>query len=200
MFYDALKNDHGLPRDPMKALVVPRPIGWISSIGPGGTVNLAPYSFFNAIAERPYIVAISSYGWKDTAENLSKSGEFVCNLATWDLREAVNKSSAPVPEDVDEMQLAGLEPAPSRMVKPPRVKASPVALECKVTEVRPVLDMNGAETDNTLLCGQVVGVHIDDSLIVDGFVDISRARPISRLGYMDYAVVDELFQMQRPQV
>lgn len=200
MFYDTAKNDHGLPRDPMKALVVPRPIGWISSLSTDGIVNLAPYSFFNCVCESPYIVAIGSTGWKHTAENLSKTGEFVFNLATWDLREAVNRTSAMLPAEVDEMEFAGLEPAPCRLVKPPRVKASPVALECKVLEVKPLVDLDGQPTHGTLLLGQVVGTHIDDALIVDGKVDITKARPISRLGYMDYAVVDEVFQMQRPQV
>ncbi|ESR23572.1 flavin reductase family protein [Lutibaculum baratangense] len=199
MFYDARSNDHGLPHDPMKALIVPRPVGWISSLDEGGRVNLAPYSFFNAVGERPYIVVIGSTGWKHTAGNLAATGEFVCNLATYDLRDAVNRSSAPVPAGVDEMALAGLTPAASRLVKPPRVGESPVALECKVLEVKRLVDLEGTETASTLLLGQVVGVHIDEGLIVDGLVDITRARPISRLGYMDYAVIDEVFQMRRPQ-
>lgn len=196
MFYDAVENSHGLKYDPFKALVAPRPVGWISSLGPDGVANLAPYSFFNAVANRPNFVIFSSTGRKDSVSNIEATGEFVCNLATWDLREAMNASSAQVDTGVDEFELAGLEKAPSRLVKPPRVAASPVALECtyyQTVELPPTGDMQ-----NLVCFGQVVGIHIDDDVIVDGMVDVTRYKPIARLGYNDYAVVDELFAMVRP--
>lgn len=200
MFYDALANTHGLKHDPFKALVVPRPIGWVTSLDPQGGVNLAPYSFFNAFSSPPHIVGFSSTGRKDSAANIEATGEFVCNLATWDLREKMNVTSAGVAAGVDEMELSGLEPAPSRLVRPPRVAASPVALECRYLKTVTFETVDGEDSGSLLVVGQVVGVHIDDSLIEDGLVDISKARPISRLGYRDYAVVDALFQMTRPSV
>ncbi len=127
MHYDTESNRHGLRHDPFKALVAPRPIGWIATVGPDGTPNLAPYSFFNSISDRPPMVMFASSGRKDSLKNLERSGEFTCSLATWDLREAMNVTSAPVPADVDEFQLSGLEPAPSCNVKPPRVPRSPAA-------------------------------------------------------------------------
>ena len=134
MFYNALKNECPLQIDPFKALVGPRPIGWISSLAPDGTVNLAPYSFFNGVCDSPPMVVFSSAGRKDSIENIEKTGEFVCNLATWELRDAMNVSSAAVGSEVDEFELAGLEKIPSTMVKPPRVAGSPVALECRYTQ------------------------------------------------------------------
>ena len=196
MFYDAVENNHGLKRDPFKALVVPRPIGWISSISPEGVVNLAPYSFFNAVSSRPNIVLFSSGGRKDSVVNAEATGEFVCNMATWDLREHMNETSASVGPEVDETELAGLETVPSTLVKPPRVAASPVALECKYMQTVNLPPSDGVV--NTVVFGQVVGVHIDDSVIEDGMVDVARFKPIARLGYHDYAVVDELFSMKRP--
>lgn len=198
MFYDAVANDHGLKYDPFKALIVPRPIGWVTSLDREGGVNLAPYSFFNALASRPNIVGFSSGGRKDSVANIEETGEFVCNLATWDLREAMNATSAEVPSDVDEMALAGLGPAPSRMVRPPRVAASPVALECRYLQSLEFRDIDGNPTSRWMVIGQVVGVHVDDSLVVDGRIDITRARPLARLGYMDYAVIEDVFAMGRP--
>jgi flavin reductase (DIM6/NTAB) family NADH-FMN oxidoreductase RutF len=200
MFYESIANRHGLKHDPFKALVVPRPIGWITSLAPDGRVNLAPYSFFNAFSSRPHIVGFSSEGYKHSAENIEKTGAFVCNLATWALRDRMNITSAPVAANVDEMSLAGLTPAPSRLVAPPRVAESPVALECRYLQtVRPA-DIDGNPIDAWLVIGQVVGIHIADELIEDGIVDITRARPIARLGYRDYAVINEVFQMTRPEV
>jgi flavin reductase (DIM6/NTAB) family NADH-FMN oxidoreductase RutF len=131
MFYDAVANTHGLALDPFKALIAPRPIGWISTLGKNGVVNLAPYSFFNAVSEDPHFVMFASGGRKDSRRNAEETGEFVCSLATYALREAMSRTSAPVGPEVDEMRLAGLTPAPSRLVAPPRVKESPVAFECR---------------------------------------------------------------------
>ncbi len=199
MFYDAIENRHGLKHDPFKALVAPRPIGWISSLSADGTLNLAPYSFFNAVHDRPHIVMFSSTGFKDSARNIGETGEFVCNLATFGLKDQMNVSSAPFDSATDEFDAAGLETAPSVMVKPPRVAATPVALECKHLETKQLADLDDTPLQGFMVFGQVVGIHIDESLISDGRVDITRARPIARLGYMDYSVVDQVFDMPRPE-
>ena len=198
MFYDGLKNDHGLPYDPLKQLVAPRPIGWISTQSVDGRLNLAPYSYFNAVGDKPGIVMFSSVGRKDTLANIEATGEFVCNLATWDLREQMNLSSATVAADVDEFALAGLTPAPSRIVSVPRVAETPVALECTHIRTVELPDGKGGVHRSEVTFGLVVGVYIDDAVVVDGRVDITRLKPIARLGYMDYAVVESFFSMERP--
>ncbi len=198
MFYNALKNECPLQIDPFKALVGPRPIGWISSLAPDGTVNLAPYSFFNGVCDSPPTVIFSSAGRKDSIVNIEKTGEFVCNLATWDLREGMNVSSTNVGAEVDEFELAGLEKVPSTMVKPPRVAGSPVALECRYTQTVPMVDVDGEPLKYALVIGQVVGVYIDDALVVNDRIDIASAKPIARHGYMDYSVVTELFRLEKP--
>jgi flavin reductase (DIM6/NTAB) family NADH-FMN oxidoreductase RutF len=197
MFYDAGRNDHGLRHDPFKALVVPRPIGWISSVSREGTLNLAPYSFFNAVSTDPHIVAFASYGRKDSLVNAEEQGEFVCNLATFDQRDGVNISSATVGPEVDEFALAGLSTEPSRMVKPPRVKGAPVHFECVWLQTMPMKGRDG-RLSYFLVFGEVVGIHIDDRFIHDGIVDTAAMKPIARLGYHDYSVVDEVFTMKRP--
>jgi flavin reductase (DIM6/NTAB) family NADH-FMN oxidoreductase RutF len=198
MFYDARTNDHGLPHDPFKAIVAPRPIGWITSISAKGEINLAPYSFFNGVSSRPPIVMFSSEGQKDSFSFIRETGEFVCNLATFDLREAMNRTSAPLARGVNEMAEAGLEPAPSRIVKPPRVAESPCALECVLLQILPLADLDGHELDTHVVFGQVVGVHIDDRFIRDGRLDTAAMRPIARNGYQNYAVVESEFRMVRP--
>lgn len=198
MFYEVAKNDHGLPYDPIKAIVAPRPIGWITSISAKGEINLAPYSFFNAFSTRPPIVGFSSEGMKDSVAFVEETGEFVCNLATYDLREAMNATSASVPRGVDEMKLAGLEAAPSRLVKPPRVAAAPCALECRWLRTVALTDLDGRDMDRHLVLGVVVAVHIEDRFIKNGMVDTAAMRPIARCGYNDYAVIDSLFAMKRP--
>lgn len=198
MFYDARKNDHGLPHDPFKAIVAPRPIGWITSTNAAGEINLAPYSFFNGVSSRPAIVMFSSEGRKDSLTFIRETGEFVCNLATWDLREAMNRTSAPMPRGVNEMTEAGLEAAPSRFVKPPRVAASPCALECVLLQIVPVADMEGRALDTHVVFGQVIGVHIDERFIRDGLLDTAAMKPIARNGYHNYAVVEREFRLVRP--
>jgi len=199
MFYDPAEG-HGLPHDPLKALIVPRPIGWISTVDREGRPNLAPYSFFNAVSERPAIVMFASAGYKDSATNAEATGEFVCNLATWDLRQAVNLTSAPAPAGVSEFGLAGLTPTPSQKVRPPRVGESPVALECVYLETVRLAGRDGRPAPYVVVFGEVVGVHIDDAVLVDGIVDPGLLRPIARLGGRDYAVVEaaSVFQMTRP--
>ena len=198
MFYDAIKNDHGLRYDPFKAIVAPRPIGWVTTMSGKGDINLAPYSFFNGISSRPALVMFSSEGLKDSVSFIAETGEFVCNLATWDLREAMNATSAPLPRGVNEMERAGLAPAPSRLVKPPRVEASPCALECKLIKIVPIESAGGMAVDCHVVIGHVVGVHIDDRFIVDGLLDTAALKPIARCGYDQYAVVESVFSMRRP--
>jgi flavin reductase (DIM6/NTAB) family NADH-FMN oxidoreductase RutF len=204
MFYEPDKRNHGLRHDPFKNLVVPRPIGWISTLDENGVANLAPYSFFNAVASDPPIVIFGA-GMrprvpevKDSQRNIEITSEFVVNLATYALREQMNQSSAPLPAGVSEFAAAGLETAPSTLVRPPRVKASPVHLECKYLKTVEV-PCNDPTRGNYVIFGRVVGIHIDDSLIADGLVDIARARPIARLGYMDYTAVDMVFSLIRPE-
>lgn len=202
MFYDAIDNRHGLPHDPLKALVTPRPIGWISTISEDGICNLAPYSFFNAVGEKPGYVVFGSAGMKDSLRNITATGEFVCSLATWDLRYHMNLSSAAVPYDVDEFPIAGLTAAPSHFVKPPRVKESPAALECRHFQTIALPGAGRYQQSYNLVIGQIVGVHIDDRFIKNGIVDTAAMRPIARLGYMDYAVVtpETVFTLTRPEV
>jgi flavin reductase (DIM6/NTAB) family NADH-FMN oxidoreductase RutF len=201
MYYDPRKNNHNLPHDPFTALVVPRPIGWISTVDRGGTVNLAPYSFFNAVAARPPCVMFSSATRKDSQRNAEETGEFVYNLATWELREEMNMTSAGVEPGVSEPELARLEMTPSVMVRPPRVKKAPVALECKYVTTVKLLGTDGKPQSYSVIFGEEVSIYIDDSIIANGIVDLARARPIARLGYLDdYAVVnpETIFKMKRP--
>jgi flavin reductase (DIM6/NTAB) family NADH-FMN oxidoreductase RutF len=201
MFYETRDNRHGLRHDPFKALVAPRPIGWISTVSRTGICNIAPYSFFNAVGERPAYVMFSSAGPKDSLLNAEETGEFVCSLATWDLRHNMNMTSAAVPRGVDEFPIGDLTAAPSRLVKPPRVKESPAAFECvywKTIDLPPAEP--GGKSTYAVVFGRVVGIHIDERFIRDGIVDTGAMRPIARLGYMDYAVVtpQTVFSIDRP--
>ena len=200
MFYACDERDRSLlPHDPFKAIVAPRPIGWISSIGATGAVNLAPYSFFNGVNSRPPMVMFASEGRKDSVRNIEETGEFVCNLATWDLREAMNATSAPLPYGVNEMAQAGLAAAPSILVKPPRVAAAPCALECKLVRIVPLETHRHQPVDSHVVFGEVVGVHIDDRYVVNGVLDTAALKPIARCGYDQYAAVEALFSMTRPE-
>jgi flavin reductase (DIM6/NTAB) family NADH-FMN oxidoreductase RutF len=197
-FYEPGKG-HGLPHDPFKAIVAPRPIGWLSTVDPDGNVNLAPYSFYNAFCEAPPIVGFSSGGRKDSQRNIEATGEFVANLVTRKHALAMNLTSAAFPPGVDEMEHAGLAAAPSRLVRPPRVADAPAALECKLLLVLPLEDLEGRPTANTLLLGQVVGVHIHPAFLKGGLFDIAAAGTIARCGYRgDYAEVTSVFEMLRP--
>jgi flavin reductase (DIM6/NTAB) family NADH-FMN oxidoreductase RutF len=199
-FYEP-RDGHRLAHDPLNAIVAPRPIGWISSVSPTGVRNLAPYSFFNLISYRPPLIAFSSVGMKDSVANIRATGEFVWNLATRALAEPMNASAAIVPPDVDEFTLAGIEAAPSRLVAPPRVAASPAAFECKLTQLIQLQDKDGAPIDQYLVIGEAVGIHIDAAMIDDGVYQTARARPITRGGGpADYFEITEeaLFKMGRP--
>jgi flavin reductase (DIM6/NTAB) family NADH-FMN oxidoreductase RutF len=198
MFYDARKNDHGLPRDPFKAIVSPRPVGWVTSMSAKGEINLAPYSFFNAVSDDPPIVMFSSDGYKDSLTFVAETKEFVCNLATFDLRAAVVETSASFERGDNEMVHARLVAAPSRLVRPPRVAASPAALECKVLQIVDLSDLDGSPVHRHVVFGQVIGVHIDDRFIKNGRLDTAAMQPIARCGYSDYTVVDKVFAVARP--
>lgn len=198
MEYDPRSEPHNLARDPVTSIVVPRPIGWITTISPAGVVNLAPYSFFNLIAGKPPFVMFASNPKKHSQHNAESSGEFVFNLATFDLREEMNLTSARVDEATSEPEFVGLEMTASRNVKSPRVARTPMALECKYLQTVPLVRSNGEATTSSVIIGEVVNIHIDDGVIVDGLIDIERVRPIARPGYMDYCVVDSVFTMLRP--
>ncbi len=202
MFYET-KDPHGLSHNPFKSLVVPRPIGWISSRDPAGRANLAPFSFFNAVADNPPVVMFSAGGrhleggHKDTPLNVEATGDFVFNLATWELREKMNLTSATAPRDWDEFALAGLTPVPARLVDVPMVKESPVHFECRYLQT---VELPGVDPEypNKVVFGRVVGIHIDDRFIEDGMVNVGAIKPIARLGYFDYTVIETIFAMRRP--
>jgi flavin reductase (DIM6/NTAB) family NADH-FMN oxidoreductase RutF len=196
MFYDAVLNDHGFEYDPFKALVAPRPIGWISSLSSDGVANLAPYSYFNAMAQAPHYVVFGSGPRKDSLRNIEATGEFAVNLATWDLREQMNASSATVGPFVDEFDLARLTKAHCRLIKAPRVAESPVCLECRLFKVIDLPDDDGHASDHMAI-GRVIGIHIDDRFIEGGRVNTAM-KPIARMGYSEYATVTEAWRMRRP--
>lgn len=199
-YYEPAKG-HGLPHDPFNAIVGPRPIGWISTRAVDGTLNLAPYSFFNAFNYTPPLIGFSSTGWKDTVANIEATGEFCWNLATRDLAEAMNATCATVGPEVDEFALAGLTPAPSRKVGVPRVAESRVSFECRLTQLIRLTDAAGTPVDAWLSIGEVVAVHIDKALLKDGIYQTAEAHPILRAGGpAAYAEVSPeiMFQMYRP--
>ena len=170
MYYDTETNDHGLAHDPFKALVAPRPIGWISSLSANGVVNLAPYSYFNAVGSDPYYVMFSSSGRKDSVTNIEATEDFVCSLATYALKDQMNQTSAAVGPDVDEFAFSGLTPAPCRLVEPPRVAESPVAFECRKHTILELPGKDATSVSNWVVIGRVLAIHIDDDVIVEGKV------------------------------
>jgi len=205
MHYPTSARAPGLAHDPFKALAVPRPIGWIATVNAAGVPNLAPYSFFNAISDRPPMVMFSSGGTKDSLRNILETGEFTCSIANQALTDAMNLSSAPVAPGVNEFALAGLDAAPSMLVKPPRVAQAPAAFECRLWKtidlpVVPGRPGGPAPMGYTMVIGEVVAVYIDDRYIRDGIVDTGAMRTLARLGYMDYAVIgpESMFTLNRP--
>ncbi|WP_285409934.1 flavin reductase family protein [Variovorax sp. efr-133-TYG-130] len=203
MYYEPGTIPHGLKHDPFKSCVVPRPIGWISTVDEHGNHNLAPYSQFQNVTFNPPIVMFASNQdskgvRKDTVRNAEQSGEFVWNMATWDLREAVNISAQELPPEVDEFELAGLEKAPSRLVKAMRVKRSPIQFECKYLNTLR-FPGNGPMGSADVVFGKVVAIHIADEVLdAEGLVDIVKVRPIARMGYFEYTSVDSKFSMVIP--
>lgn len=198
MFYDTESNAHGMAHDPFKAIVAPRPIGWIGSKGRDGSRNLSPYSFFNAVGDRPKMVMFSSSGRKDSLRNVEETGVFTASFVSRSLLDQMTASSAAVPYGEDEFALAGLTAAQGRLVDAPYVGEAVAALECRVTKVLTLPDMEGNETDSHAVFGQVVGIHIAEAMIRDGRFDLAFAEPIMRLGYMDYAGMGPVFELRRP--
>ncbi|PCJ73659.1 MAG: flavin reductase [Rhodobacteraceae bacterium] len=201
MFYRPNIDDHGLPHNPFKAIVSPRPIGWISTVDAEGRANLAPYSFFNAVTDNPPMVMFASTGTKpdqayakDSVANIRATGEFVVNIVSTELKDVMNKSSAALAAGADEFEHAGIAKADCNIVKAPRVAASPAALECKLFKI---IDLPGE--NNVMVLGEVVGVHLDDTVIVSGIFDVTRYSPLARLGYKDYTSVTDIFALNRPE-
>jgi flavin reductase (DIM6/NTAB) family NADH-FMN oxidoreductase RutF len=203
MYYETDQNNHGLPFNPLKACVVPRPIGWLTTISAAGAVNLAPFSFFNVLSYDPPFVLFSAGsheedgGKKDSVINVEATGEFVYNMATWAQRDQMNQTALIVDRSLDEMAAAGLDPLPSRLVRPPRVKGSPVHFECRLHQIV-TLPGRKPSSEHHVVIGRVVAVHIDDAALTsDGRVDVLKIRPIARLGYKDYTSVESVFQMEK---
>jgi flavin reductase (DIM6/NTAB) family NADH-FMN oxidoreductase RutF len=182
----------------LKSIVVPRPIGWISTIGPGGIANLAPYSFFNAVEDRPPIVMFASGGLKHSARNARDNGEFVVNLVTEPLLEAMSLTSAPLPDGQSEFEAAGLAMAPSVLIRPPRVAAAAAALECKLLEIRQPHDLLGRLLETYIVFGQVVMIHADSRVLADARVDATAEPVAARLGGMEYTLVRDVRSLERP--
>ncbi len=200
MFYRPENNDHGLPHSPFKAIVSPRPIGWISTLSADGIANLAPYSFFNALCDTPPMVMFASTGQKpdqpkgkDSLANIIATGEFAVNIVSYTLKDQMNASAASLPADVDEFEAAGLTKAAGKAISAPHVAEAPAVLECKLYKV---IDLPGAS--NNMVIGEVVGVHMKDDFIVNGQFDVTKYQPLSRLGYMDYAAVENVFSLKKP--
>ncbi|WJD47959.1 flavin reductase family protein [Enterobacter sp. PGRG2] len=192
---------HGLPHDPLNAIIGPRPIGWIASQDSQGQRNLAPYSFFNCFNYRPPIIGFSSTGWKDSVRNITETKEFVWNLTTYDLAVRMNESSASLPHDEDEFVRAGLTPVASQVVSVPRVAESPVNFECRLSQCIQLTAADGTPIDSWLVLGEVVGIHIDESLLENGIYQTAKARPVLRAGGPSaYYTIDESqrFDLVRP--
>ena len=195
------EQGHGFDHDPFKAIVAPRPIGWISTVDAQGAPNLAPYSFFNALSANPPILFFSNEKSSDSLSNCEATGEFVVNMVSQSQWNEMSATSAAVAPGVNEFELAGIEPAACQLVSAPRVANSPASLECKVISIAPVLDMHGEPSTATLVTGQVVGVHIHPDFLSEGRFNTAKARLMSRCGYLsDYAVIDEIQKMKRPRV
>ncbi len=200
MFYRPEDNDHGLPHNPFKAIVSPRPIGWISTVNADGVANLAPYSFFNALCDNPPMVMFASTGQKpdqpkgkDSLANILATEEFAVNIVSYTLKDQMNASAASFPADVDEFEAAGLTKAAGTAINAPHVAEAPAVLECKLYKI---VDLPGAA--NSMVIGEVVGVHMKDDFIVNGQFDVTKYQPLSRLGYMDYAAVENVFSLNKP--
>ena len=203
MHYDTRKNNHGLPHDPYKAIVAPRPIGWIGSQDIDGVRNLAPYSYFNGVSDNPHYVMFSSVGIKDSLRNIEQTRVFTASLATYKLFEQMNVSSVAADTDIDEFKLSGLKVRKAKYVDAPCVADSPAVLECELWQV---IDLpHSSRKDNSgnyIVIGHVVGIYIDDNYITDGLFNTRMAEPLGRLGYMDYGVInaDNIFSKNRPEL
>ena len=202
MFYRTDEH-HGLPHDPFKSCVAPRPIAWVTTLDADGRVNLAPYSFFNAVTSDPPVVMISFNGYhahggeKDSLHNIKATGEFVVNMVPLALKDAMNLTSGPHPHDVDELELAGLTAEPAELVAPPRVQEAPIHLECRLLQ-EIELPCTLENSINRMILGEVLGIQIRDEVLRDGLIDLDRVKPLARLGYQEYTAVDNIFKMTRP--
>ena len=204
MFYRPA-DGHGLPHDPFKAIVTPRPVGWISSLDAQGRANLAPYSFFNGCGDAPPLVMFSQSGRKsrpepvkDSVANIRDTGEFACSIVSEALKDAMNLSSGAYQPEVDEFELAGLTKAPGKAISVPHVAGAPAVLECKLVKIVDDLPSWHEHAFNIMVIGEVVGVHIDDACLIDGRLDVLTFNPVARLGYMDYTTVTDVWEMNRP--
>lgn len=201
MYFYQPSQGHGLPHDPLNAIVGPRPIGWISSVDAEGRHNLAPYSFFNCFNYHPPIIGFASSGWKDSVQNIVETKEFIWNLTTRSLAVAMNETSATLPHGDDEFTRAGLTAAPGRVVNAPRVAESPVNFECRLSQCIQLTGADGTAVDTWLVLGEVVGIHIDESLLENGIYQTARAQPVLRAGGPSaYYTIDEShrFDLIRP--
>lgn len=201
MYFYEPSQGHGLPHDPLNAIIGPRPIGWIASLDGEGQRNLAPYSFFNCFNYRPPIIGFASSGWKDSVRNICETKEFVWNLTTRDLAERMNETSASIPHGEDEFMRAGLTPVASRLVNVPRVAESPVNFECRLSQCIQLTTAEGAPLNSWLVLGEVVAIHIDESLLEDGIYQTAKAQPVLRAGGPTayYTITEaQRFDMRRP--
>lgn len=197
MFYEP-KNGHGLPHNPLKAIVTPRPIGWIGTRSKTGALNLAPYSFFNVICDVPPLLMFCSTGYKDSVAFVEETREFTANMVGAHLARQMNATSVNAPRGESEFDYAGLTPASSQCIKAPRVAEAYASLECVAVDIRELAGRDGKPADTYMVIGEVVGVHIDEHILVDGRIDITKSQPVSRLGYMDFATTDAVYEMFRP--
>ena len=205
MFYRPA-DGHGLPHDPFKAIVTPRPIGWISTLDAQGRANLAPFSFFNGCGDAPPMVMFAQTGRKsrpepvkDSIANIRETGEFACNIVSQALKDAMNLSSGTYQPEVDEFELAGLTKAPGKAISAPHVAEAPAVLECRLVKIVDDLPSWREHAFNIMIIGEVVGVHIDDAIVKDGRIDTLGYNPVARLGYMDYTTVTDIWSMERPE-
>ena len=198
MFYETSDNAHGLPHDPFKAIVSPRPIGWIGTRGKDGSVNLAPYSYFNAISDHPKTVMFSSSGRKDSLRNAEETGVFTTSMVGRTLAEKMNLTSIDAPYGESEFDVAELAMAEGRLVNAPFVTQAYAALECRVTNIFEVNSLEGAPSGSFVVIGQVMGIHLDEAALTNGLLDMAIAAPVARMGYMDYCEGSQPFQMRRP--
>jgi len=204
MFYETKKKNHGLKYDPFKSCIIPRPIAWITTISNNGEDNCAPYSFFNGVASDPPMVmfanngpAIIKEGPKDTFSNIKDNSEFVINISTYNNKDKMNETCFPLAKGESEIDLAKLETRESKIVKPKILSESPINMECKLHQIID-LPVNNKNEYNGIIIGQVLGIHIQDDYILNGIIDVKKLKPLARLGYMDYSILDSFFQMNRP--
>lgn len=197
MFYEP-QHGHSLPHNPLKAIIAPRPIGWIGSRSKEGAFNLAPYSFFNIVCDQPPLLMFSSSGYKDTVANVEETGEFTANMVGAHLAEQMNATSVNAPRGASEFDFAGLTPLTGEVINAPRVAEAYAALECVAVDIRELTGRDGKPTNAFMVIGEVVGVHIDEKILVNGQIETSLAKPVTRLGYMDFATTEHVYELFRP--